>query len=76
MAHRLADRLENYKEQEKHTLERLEKIMRKLQSRVPTLSLAEKQMHSELLKLKEKAEEQKKNLAQQLTHIKDILKEE
>ena len=38
--------------------------MRKIQSRVPMLSMAEKQMHAELLELKAKAEEFKKNLEQ------------
>lgn len=38
--------------------------MRKIQSRVPMLSMAEKQMNAELLELKAKAEEFQKNLEQ------------
>jgi hypothetical protein len=38
--------------------------MRKIQSRVPLLSLAEKQMHSELQELQEKATEFSKNIQQ------------
>ncbi|KAL8573357.1 hypothetical protein ACOMHN_032819 [Nucella lapillus] len=60
----LGERLQSCHDNQEDILRRLENIMRKIQSRVPLLSLAEKQMHSELKKLKDKVEEFEKNLIQ------------
>ncbi|XP_076453117.1 nucleoporin 88-like [Babylonia areolata] len=60
----LGERLQSCHDNQEDILRRLENIMRKIQSRVPLLSLAEKQMHSELMELKDKAEEFSKNIVQ------------
>ncbi|KAK7087821.1 nucleoporin 88-like [Littorina saxatilis] len=63
-AEKIGERLQSCHDNQDDLLRRLEAIMRKIQCRVPLLSMSEKHMHSELLEMKEKTEEFTKNLTQ------------
>ncbi|PVD31490.1 hypothetical protein C0Q70_06902 [Pomacea canaliculata] len=63
-AEHIAERLELCHDNNVNLLRRLESIMRKIQSRVPVLSSAEKEMKEELKQLEERVKEYSINLKQ------------